>query len=424
MIEEYFNVFSGWIVDHPHWAEIAVFFIALAESLAVVGLVIPGVAMMFAVGALIGANILPFTSICLWATAGAIFGDSLSFWIGRHFQLELQKFWPFRSYPWMIDRGIRFFHDYGGRSLIFGRFFGPVRGVIPLVVGMLDMPVGRFLLISIFSSTIWAPAYLLPGMVFGASLELASTVAGRLVFLVISLIAILWFIFWLLKKIYRFYHPRTLSWIATIFVFGFLSIEYLNLSERETETIAPEKSVTHSFWWNKGWKLLWDEENNSFNGRPRSLTIQGSASLDDIRKLFSTQGWKTPPQLNFQNALHWLNPEAQINQTPILPQFGQDKHEALVLIKQQSDSTALELRLWPSDWVIDKTGASLWIGRISRLELNKTSIFLNLPEEISMETQRLSAIESELKAMTAPAGFLVQTVSLDPPVILLTERRK
>ena len=204
MIEDYFNLFSNWILLHPHWAEIAVFFIALVESLAVVGLVIPGVAMMFAVGALIGASVLPFTSICLWATAGAIFGDSLSFWVGRYFQLELQKFWPFRSYPWMIDRGIRFFHAYGGRSLIFGRFFGPVRGVIPLVVGMLNMPVGRFLVISVFSATIWAPAYLLPGMVFGASLELASRMAGHLVFLIILLIALLWIIFWALKKIYRF----------------------------------------------------------------------------------------------------------------------------------------------------------------------------------------------------------------------------
>ena len=424
MIEDYFNLFSNWILLHPHWAEIAVFFIALVESLAVVGLVIPGVAMMFAVGALIGASVLPFTSICLWATAGAIFGDSLSFWVGRYFQLELQKFWPFRSYPWMIDRGIRFFHAYGGRSLIFGRFFGPVRGVIPLVVGMLNMPVGRFLVISVFSATIWAPAYLLPGMVFGASLELASRMAGHLVFLIILLIALLWIIFWALKKIYRFCRLRTLSWVVVIFVFGFLSIEDLNLSKRDTAITVQEKTVTRSFWWNKGWKLLLDVDENVLNRRPRLLTVQWSASLDDIRKLFSTRRWTKPSKLNFQNALHWLNPEAHIDQTPILPQFRRNKHEALVLIKKQSDSTALVLRIWPSDWIIDETGAILWIGEIGRVELNKTLLFLNLPEEIPMETQSLSTMESALKAMTASAGFIVQTVVFYPPVILLMEQRE
>ncbi len=421
MIEDYFNLFSNWILLHPHWAEIAVFFIALVESLAVVGLVIPGVAMMFAVGALIGASVLPFASICLWATAGAIFGDSLSFWVGRYFQLELRHFWPFRSYPWMIDRGVRFFHAYGGRSLIFGRFFGPVRGVIPLVVGMLDMPVGRFLVISIFSATIWAPAYLLPGMVFGASLELASRMAGRLVFLIISVIALIWLIFWLLKKLYGIYRPRALSWIAVIFVIGFLSIEYVNLSKQDTAATVQGKTVTRSFWWNKGWKLLSNVNENVSDHRQR-LTIQSPASLDDIRKLFSTQGWIKPPMLNFQNALHWFNPEAHINQTPILPLFRRNKREALALIKQQSDSTVLVLRIWPSSWAIDETGATLWIGGIGSLELNKTSIFLNLPEEISMNTQSLSTMESDLQAMVTPGGFIVQTVALNPPVILLMKQ--
>ncbi|MES9896122.1 MAG: VTT domain-containing protein, partial [Candidatus Thiodiazotropha endolucinida] len=94
---------------------------------------------------------------------------------------RLRGFWPFNRHPATLQRGITFFQRYGGKSVALGRFFGPVRAIIPLVAGMLGMPPLRFLAANILSALVWAPAYLLPGIVFGASLELASEVAFRLV---------------------------------------------------------------------------------------------------------------------------------------------------------------------------------------------------------------------------------------------------
>ena len=51
---------------------------------------------------------------------------------------------------------------YGGKSVAFGRFFGPVRAVIPLVAGMMNMPPWRFVVANVVSALAWAPAYLLP----------------------------------------------------------------------------------------------------------------------------------------------------------------------------------------------------------------------------------------------------------------------
>jgi membrane protein DedA with SNARE-associated domain len=159
--------FHGWIVQHAQFAGPAVFFIALAESLAVVGMIVPGVAMMFGAGALVGSGALPFGPICAYAVAGAIAGDGLSFWVGRHYRDRLASLWPFTRYPGMIEHGVAFFRRYGGLSVLFGRFVGPVRAVIPLVAGMLAMPFERFLLVNVISALLWGPAYLLPGMVFG-----------------------------------------------------------------------------------------------------------------------------------------------------------------------------------------------------------------------------------------------------------------
>lgn len=208
-----------WILHHPNLAGVAVFFIALAESLAGVGLVVPGVAMMFGAGALIGTGALSFAPTCAYAVAGAIIGDGLSFWFGWHFRDRLASVWPFTRYPGLIPGGVAFFRRYGGRSLVFGRFVGPMRGITPLVAGMLAMPVRRFLPINVLSSTLWAPAYLIPGTVFGASLELASRVAGRLAILLAVLVALLWFTAWLSKRLYSYFRPRAHAFILFSFEF-------------------------------------------------------------------------------------------------------------------------------------------------------------------------------------------------------------
>jgi membrane protein DedA with SNARE-associated domain len=209
--------FAGWIAQHSQLAGLAVFLIAMAESLAVVGLIVPGVAMMFGAGALVGTGTLPFGPICAYAVAGAIAGDGLSFWVGRHFRERLVSLWPFTRYPGMIEHGIAFFRRYGGRSVLLGRFVGPVRAVIPLVAGMLAMPVRQFLLVNLISALLWAPAYLLPGMVFGASVELASQVTGRLAALLIALLALLWFTAWLSHRLYAWFRPHAHELILLTF---------------------------------------------------------------------------------------------------------------------------------------------------------------------------------------------------------------
>jgi membrane protein DedA with SNARE-associated domain len=211
--------FHTWILHHPNLAGVAVFLIAMAESLAGVGLIVPGVAMMFGAGALIGTGALSFVPTCAYAVAGAIIGDGLSFWFGWRFRDRLASVWPFTRYPGLIPSGVAFFQRYGGRSLVFGRFVGPMRGITPLVAGMLAMPVRRFLPINVLSSVLWAPAYLIPGTVFGASLELASRIAGRLAILLAVLVALLWFTAWLSRRLYGYFRPRAHAFILFSFEF-------------------------------------------------------------------------------------------------------------------------------------------------------------------------------------------------------------
>ncbi|MCB1877345.1 MAG: phosphatase PAP2 family protein [Chromatiales bacterium] len=218
MESELLKPLLDWITQNPVWAGVVVFLLSLAESLAVVGVLVPGVALMFGVGALIGLGHLGFWEMATWAVAGAVAGDGISFWLGRRYREQLRGIWPFSRHPAMLEQGERFFSRWGGKSIIFGRFVGPVRAVIPLVAGMMDMPPTRFLFANIASALAWAPAYLIPGMLFGASLELAAEVAGRLVVVLLIVLVLLWFAAWLAHRLFNLMQPRARNLLA-----GFLT---------------------------------------------------------------------------------------------------------------------------------------------------------------------------------------------------------
>jgi undecaprenyl-diphosphatase len=219
-LAETFQQLLEWVSANPGWAGVVVFLMAFAESLAVVGMVVPGVAVMFAVGALIGAGALDFGFMVLWAVLGAVAGDGLSFWLGKRYQQQLTGLWPFNRHPEMLQKGMGFFQRYGGKSVAIGRFFGPVRAVIPLVAGMMNMSSGAFLFANVLSALVWAPAYLLPGMAFGASMELASEVALRLVILLVVLVGSLWFLAWLSHRLFLFIQPHSKNLVQKLLGFG------------------------------------------------------------------------------------------------------------------------------------------------------------------------------------------------------------
>jgi len=211
-----------WIALHPYAFNAVVFVVALMESLVVLGLIIPGAALLFGVGALMATGTLPIPSILFWTVAGAIVGDLTSFLLGQYYHQRLRVIWPFRRYPLLVNRGVDFFVRHGGMSVFMARFIGPLRPIVPAIAGMMNMTTPRFLLVDCIACLLWAPVYILPGMVFGASLSLAAEVAGRLVVLLVGIAAIAWLGIWLSSNLVRLLRPvagtaleKTLDWSRT-----------------------------------------------------------------------------------------------------------------------------------------------------------------------------------------------------------------
>lgn len=165
-----FQALTDWLSLHPQWLAFALFITAFTESLAVAGIVVPGVALLFAIAAFAGQAAMPLAEVLIWTGAGAIVGDGLSFALGRIFHGRLDRLWPLNHYPQFIIKGEHFFRRHGGKSVIIGRFVGPVRPVVPLIAGAFLMPWQRFFAFNLASAVGWAPVYILPGYLVGSAM--------------------------------------------------------------------------------------------------------------------------------------------------------------------------------------------------------------------------------------------------------------
>ena len=210
LFADYVQPLTHWLQTNPGWSLFITFLISLTESLAIIGSIIPGSVTMTAVGILAGSGIMRLDLTLVAATLGAICGDSLSYALGYFYSERLVEIWPFKKYPHWIKYGEEFFARHGGKSVLLGRFIGPLRSLIPVIAGILRMKQWRFLLANVLSAIGWALLYVMPGALIGAASHgLSSESATRLFLLILIVLAGIWlislFLKWLFLKLSSFF---------------------------------------------------------------------------------------------------------------------------------------------------------------------------------------------------------------------------
>ncbi|MCL9684973.1 VTT domain-containing protein [Legionella maioricensis] len=242
LFADYVQPLTDWLQTNPRWSLFITFFIALTESLAIIGSIIPGSVTMTAIGILAGSGIMRLDLTLLAATLGAICGDSLSYALGYFYSERLIEVWPFKKYPHWLKYGEEFFARHGGKSVLLGRFIGPLRSLIPVIAGILRMKQWRFLLANVLSAIGWSLLYVMPGALIGAASHgLSAESATRLFLLILIILAVIWlislFLKWLFLKLSSFFKNNLHHF--------WLSLKHHPLLGKLYNAITPEEEPNH-----------------------------------------------------------------------------------------------------------------------------------------------------------------------------------
>ncbi len=159
------------IEANADWAGPITFALAFGESMVLLGLILPATVVLAGAGVLVGLGVLDFWTLVFWGAPGAALGDAVSFWLGRRCGPFMLGLWPMNRRPELVEQGQRFFLRHGGKSVFIGRFFGPLRAMVPLIAGMMGMRNAPFQLANGASAILWIIGILAPGAMVGFGVE-------------------------------------------------------------------------------------------------------------------------------------------------------------------------------------------------------------------------------------------------------------
>jgi membrane protein DedA with SNARE-associated domain len=170
-VTSFLDSLIAFVSAHPGLAYLTVFLAALLEAVPVVGSVIPGSTIIFALSGLIPGGELRIGWVLTAATAGALLGDGSAFWIGHRAKREILELWPLSNYPHLVARSEAFFRRWGALAVFFARFVPPIRAFVPITAGALGMSPPLFYTVNILAILLWAPAHVLPGVLAVSALH-------------------------------------------------------------------------------------------------------------------------------------------------------------------------------------------------------------------------------------------------------------
>jgi membrane protein DedA with SNARE-associated domain len=173
--------------------------VALAIALESMGVPVPGETAVVAAALYAGkTQELNIWVLITFASAGAILGDNVGYWIGR--EIGFRVLLRYGSYIGLtksrIKLGQYLFQRHGGKIVFFGRFIALLRSLAALMAGLNQMSWPRFVVFNAAGGILWAVCYGLAAFYFGKSIERFTRPVGLALLLlgIVLFLVLLWFI--------------------------------------------------------------------------------------------------------------------------------------------------------------------------------------------------------------------------------------
>ena len=178
---------ADFIARHHVWAGVVLGLVTFLESLVVIGAFVPATGLLVAAGGLVAAGVLDPMTVIVGCVVGAVMGDAISYWIGRRLGTGVLRQPMLLPHRRKIAWTRLYCRRYGVASIFIGRFFGPLRAFVPVMVGVLRMRQRVFQLANVTSAFVWVLAMLAPGYLAAkglAQLEFMSEAHGPTLMLI------------------------------------------------------------------------------------------------------------------------------------------------------------------------------------------------------------------------------------------------
>jgi undecaprenyl-diphosphatase len=190
------------------WGYVFVGVLAMLESAAFIGLVIPGETVLLVGGLLAYQGRASVVLMMVVAAAGAIVGDSIGYEIGRAAGPSIRDSRLGKKVGarrWAAAE--RYLNRHGGSAVLLGRFVSLLRALVPTIAGLTHMRYRTFLVWNAAGGVLWAPIFVTLGYVAGSSFRHVQQVAGRVGSLVVLVLCVVLGIAVIRRVRHRGSHP-------------------------------------------------------------------------------------------------------------------------------------------------------------------------------------------------------------------------
>lgn len=167
------DTFINWFKDPESllvamgpWVLWGTMLIVLIES-GVLFPVLPGESLLFTAGLLHDRLGLHLPTLIIMVVVAAFIGAQIGYFLGAKWGRKLFKPDARVLKTEHLEKAEHYFRDYGGRSLVIGRFIPFVRTFIPLAAGIARYPYSKFLLFNTLGALLWGAGFILVGSLLG-----------------------------------------------------------------------------------------------------------------------------------------------------------------------------------------------------------------------------------------------------------------
>ncbi len=184
-IANYILTLHGWLVLF------LVFLLPAAEASIFLGFIFPGETVVIVAGVLAFEHRESLIFIMLAASAGAIVGDSIGYFIGKKWGRSLinNRLSHFVK-PAHLARAEEFMVRRGGPGVFVGRFTTTLRVLVPGISGVAGMRYRTFLIFNVTGGIAWAVSMALLGFLAGQSYKQVEKVAGDVSYVLLGLVLV------------------------------------------------------------------------------------------------------------------------------------------------------------------------------------------------------------------------------------------